>query len=48
MKMNNKKLQLYILLLLLAQIHVCDMVQIGCEEPLTEDDGQCFKDNKTG
>ena len=44
--MNNKKLQLYILIVLLAQ--TCGMLQIGCEEPLTEDDGQCYEDKKTG
>ena len=44
--MDNNKLLLFILLLLFVQ--TCDMLQIGCEEPLNEDDGQCFKDNKTG
>ena len=46
MKMDNNKLLLYILLLLLVQTG--NMLQIGCEEPLTEDDGQCYEDNKTG
>ena len=46
MKMDNNKLLLYILLLLLVQTG--DTLKIGREELLIEDDSQCFKDNKTG